>query len=156
MKERPLVKPILETLSEIEISPPRGITGVDPSRHIKILRHNINSQLRDAPHLYLYYAAYYSKICDMVERYEAKLAHLEAELSIGLSKEFKGRRRVSDIKALYYGSKQYRVLKVKLRKWKSLERMFKYIERSFDKRTETLRSINANVRREQSEYEQGE
>ena len=147
----------LDTLSEIEISPPHGIIGVDPSKHIKISRHNINHQLRDAPHLYLYYSAYYSKICDTVEKYEEKLAHLEAEISVRLSKDpIRRRSRVRDIKALYYQSKDYRILKNRLRKWKSLERMFKYVERSFDKRTEILRSISANIRREQSEFEQGE
>lgn len=146
----------LDTLSKIEISPPFGVSGVDPSKHIKIRRHNINRQLRDAPALYLYYSAYYAKVCDMVEMYESNLAHLEAELSVRVSKDPIRRRRVRDIKAMYFRSKRYRILRRKLRKWKNLERMFKYVERSFDKRTETLRSISANIRREQSEFEQGE
>jgi hypothetical protein len=114
--------------------------------------------LREAPSLYLYYASLYAKVSEMVDRLSDKIQHLEAELSVKYSKKSEGvrRSRVKDIKALIYCNSEYMELQKVLRRWRDAERMFKYIEKTFDKRTETLRSLNANDRREKTESDYSE
>jgi hypothetical protein len=143
---------------KIQITMPRGVTEIDPFRHSRISRHDIGRQLREAPSLYLYYASLYAKVSEMVDRLSDKIQHLEAELSVKYSKKSEGvrRSRVKDIKALIYCNSEYMELQKVLRRWRDAERMFKYIEKTFDKRTETLRSLNANDRREKTESDYSE
>lgn len=119
--------------------------GVD--QELSIDSHYLNEELMDQPLYFRKYTKELSKIKRKKAAVEQQLEFKESQLTVAFSSDGKG-RKVAEVQAAICQDPEVQKLKTELADTEELEIEFEGIVKAFAQRTEMLKDLSANIRKE--------